>query len=238
MDENFAEKVVDEIVAGAPPSELRVLHAKGALCTATFTPTAEAASLSRAAHLAGPPLRAHVRFSNGSGVVGADYAPREGRGMVVKIYLADGTTTDIVAVSLPAFFVRTPEDFLEFVRARRPDPGTGEPDPEKIGAFVTEHPESLAALGAVLSTLPTDSYLSCEYNALHTFLFEDSAGTVRPGRYHLEPVTGTAAISAEDANGRDADHLQDDLRQRLESGPAVFAVSVSLANGDDVLDDP
>src|SRR5947209_19133584 len=103
MDESLAKTVIDEIVAGGPASGLRALHAKGTLCAATFTPTAAAAQLSRATHFAGPPLRAHVRFSNGSGVVGADYAPREGRGMAVKIYLPDGSTTDIVAVTLPAF---------------------------------------------------------------------------------------------------------------------------------------
>src|SRR2546425_1208768 len=83
--------------------------------------------------------------------------------------------------------VRTPEEFLEFIRARRPDPATGEPDPARIGAFVAAHPQSLTALGAVMSALPTDSYLSCEYNALHTYLFEDATEKVRPGRYHLEP---------------------------------------------------
>jgi catalase len=194
--------------------------------------------VSRAAHFDGSPVRAHVRFSNGSGVIGADYAPREGRGMAVKMYLPDGTTTDIVAVSLPAFFVRTPEDFLEFVHARRPDPATGEPDPARVGAFVTDHPESLTALGAVLAAEPTDSYLSCAYNALHTYLFEDAHGNVRPGRYHLEPQAGVATIPHEEARQRDADHLGKDLVARLAQAPAVFALSVSLASEDDPLDDP
>jgi catalase len=237
MGDDLAKTVIAEIVGDAPASKQRALHAKGTLCTAAFTPTAEAAQLSRAAHFAATASRAHVRFSNGSGVVGADYAPREGRGMAVKIYLADGSTTDIVAVTLPAFFVRTPEDFLEFVRARRPDPATGEPDPDRIGAFVTEHPESLTALGAVLSSPPTDSYLSCAYNAIHTFLFEDASGNVRPGRYHLEPQAGVETIAPEDAAGRSADHLQDDLRDRLDAAAVVFELSVSLANADDVLDD-
>ncbi|HYL51467.1 MAG TPA: catalase, partial [Acidimicrobiia bacterium] len=113
--------MIDEIVGDVPTSGRRALHAKGTLCASTFTPTAEAARLSRAEHFAGPTLRAHVRFSNGSGVIGADYAPREGRGMAAKIYLVNGATTDIVAVSLPTFFVRTPDDFLEFIRVRRPD---------------------------------------------------------------------------------------------------------------------
>jgi catalase len=238
MGESLAKTVIDEIVGDGPASGLRALHAKGTLCAATFTPTAAAARLSHADHFAGPTLRAHVRFSNGSGVIGADYAPREGRGMAVKIYLVDGATTDIVAVSLPAFFVRTPEDFLEFVRARQPDPATGEPDPARIGAFVDAHPESLTALGAVISALPTDSYLSCAYNALHTYLFQDANNKITPGRYHLEPSTGTTSISHEDAAARQADHLKDDLAGRLAEAPARFVLTVSLAGDGDVLDDP
>src|SRR5262249_13231279 len=160
------------------------------------------------------------------------------RGMALKIYLVGGATTDIVAVSLPAFFVRTPEDFLAFVRARHPSPETGEPDPAAIGAFVAAHPESLTALSAVMSTLPTDSYLSCGYNALHTYLFEDANGKVCPGRYHLEPAAGTATISPEQAAERETDHLQDDLGARLAERPARFVLTVSLAADDDALDDP
>ena len=85
-------------------------------------------------------MRATVRFSNGGGDPGApDYAT-EGRGMAVKLYLEDGTRTDMVALTLPVFFARTPEDFFEFTRARKPDPATGQPDMERLGKWLGEHP--------------------------------------------------------------------------------------------------
>jgi len=232
-ESDLAETVVEAFAAaGAQPGH-RALHAKGTLCAATFTPTADAARICRAAHFAGPPLRAHVRFSNGgSNPTGADDAPREGRGMAVKIYLPDQTTTDIVAVTLPAFFVRTPEDFLEFVHARRPDPATGEPDAERIGAFVNAHPESLTALGAVLSTPPPASYLRCDYNALHTFIFTAPDGTTRAVRYHLTPADGAEAA---DPARMHANYLRDGLTEPFS---AVFMLTVSIAQPDDPLDDP
>jgi catalase len=236
-DEAFAKDVIDAVVSESGATGLRALHAKGTLCAATFTPTPDAAALSRAAHLTGGPRRAHVRFSNGSGVVGADYAPREGRGMALKVYLPDGATTDVVAVTLPAFFVRTPEAFMEFVQARRVDPATGEPDPGRVTAFVDAHPESLTALAMVFAD-PTDSYLTAAYNALHTYLFEDAAGKVTPVRYHLEPAGGVATVTTEDAAQRGPDHLQADLAERLASGPATFDLVVSAAGDGDVLDDP
>ena len=98
----------------------------------------------------GEPVRATVRFSNGGGDPGIpDYAT-EGRGMAVKLYLDDGTRTDMVALSLPVFFARTPEDFLDFTRARKPDPQTGQPDPERIGAWFAAHPEAGPAIQAAV----------------------------------------------------------------------------------------
>jgi catalase len=45
----------------------RATHAKGTICAATFIATSAAAELSRAGQLAGAPVDARVRFSNGSG---------------------------------------------------------------------------------------------------------------------------------------------------------------------------
>ena len=45
----------------------RALHAKGVICTATFTATPKGVALTRAAHMSGDPVPATVRFSNGGG---------------------------------------------------------------------------------------------------------------------------------------------------------------------------
>jgi catalase len=217
----------------------RAVHAKGTLCAAAFTATPDASALSRAPHFAGPSVRAHVRFSNGSGNPNApDFEPREGRGMATKLYLADGSTTDIVGISLPAFFVRTVDGFLDFTRARRPDPETGEPDPEAIGAFLTEHPEAITAATAVISALPPESYLRCAYNALHAYRFVNRDGEARFVRYRWEPVEGEATLSVEEAEQRGPDYLQRDLADRLARGPAAFTLSVQIAEDGDPLDDP
>ena len=134
MTTEMSERLVESLAAayGVHPG-YRAAHAKGVLCAATFTPAAGAAALSRAPHFGGAPVRAHVRFSNGSGDPAAPDSARDGRGMAVKFALPDGSTTDVVAISLPVFFARTPEDLLEFNAARRPDPVTGAPDVAKVG---------------------------------------------------------------------------------------------------------
>ncbi len=238
--DDLADQAIEaiEAIAGRHPGH-RAVHAKGTLCAATFTATTEAALLSRAAHFAGGDVRAHVRFSNGSGNPSApDYEPREGRGIATKFYLPDDSTTDVVGITLPAFFVNTVEGFLEFTRARRPDPETGEPDPDAIGKFIGDHPEALTAAGAVLTATPPESYLRCAYNALHAYRFVDGDGTSRYVRYRFEPEEGEASLTEEEAKERGPDYLQRDLADRLGRAPAAFTLSVQIAEDGDPTDDP
>ncbi len=238
--DDLARQACDAInaISGHHPG-YRAAHAKGTLCSASFTPTADASRLTRAAHFQGGPVRAHVRFSNGSGDPAApDYEPREGRGMATKFYLEDGTTTDIVGITLPAFFVNTIDGFLDFCRARTPDPATGEPDPAAIGAFLEQHPEALTAGAAVLAATPPESYLRCAYNSLHSYRFFDDAGGNRYVRYRWEPEAGEASLSNEEAEARGANYLQEDLGKRLADNPAAFTLSVHIAEAGDDVDDP
>src|SRR5436309_6260517 len=157
--------IVDAInaLAGVHPG-YRAAHARGTCCEGTFTPTPDAGRLSRAAHLQGDSVPVTVRFSNGNGNPTVPDSEHDGRGMAVKFRLPDGSSTDIVSLTLPVFFVRTPEDFLEFTRARVPDPTTGGPDMEKVGAFLAAHPEAHQAVGLAIGTPPPASYAQCPYH--------------------------------------------------------------------------
>ena len=233
MDE-FAEQVVDALndLTGRHAGH-RAAHAKGTLMAGTFTPSG--AGLTTAAHMSGDPVPVTVRFSNGSGNPhAADYA-QEGRGMAVKFYLPDGSRTDIVAIDQPCFFARTPEDFLEFARVRKPDPETGEPDMAKVGAYLGEHPEALPNIQHFLSSTPPESYVTCAYNSLHSFRWTDADGNSRYVRYRFEPEAGESRIDAEEAKGRGRDYLQEDIVTRAG---AAFRMLVVIAEEGDPVDDP
>jgi catalase len=237
----LAERLVDAMndLSGRHPG-YRAAHAKGTLCAGTFTPTRGAAGLTRAAHMQGDPSRVTVRFSNGSGDPSApDGARTEGRGMAIKFYLPDGTTTDIVAITIPVFFVRNPDEFLGFITARKPDPETGEPDMEKIGAFLAEHPATGAALQLVLPSLvPPRSYATCAYNSLHAFRLENAAGEGRFVRYRIEPEAGEEAMPDDELEGASPDYLQDEIRERMAREPVRFRLLARLGEEGDSLDDP
>ena len=223
----FAEEVVDTINAISGTHEgHRAAHAKGTLLTGTFTPNAS--GLTTAAHMQDTPSRVTVRFSNGGGDPNIpDYA-QEGRGMATKFYLPDGQKTDIVALSLPCFFVRTPEDFLSFTKARL--------DPEKLMPdWLGAHPEALPAIQAALGAGPPASYATVAYNSIHSFRWTDADGGSRFVRYRWEPEAGEQALTREDAKERGRDYLQEDIVARGES---AFRLLVVIAEESDPVDDP
>ncbi len=237
--DDLSERLVDSINQSyGVHAGHRAAHAKGVLCAARFTPTPDAARLSRAPHMAGPEVRAHVRFSNGGGDPTVPDASRDGRGFAVKFYLPDATTTDVVAISLPAFFARTPEDLLAFNDARRPDPETGELDLAKVGAYLGEHPEAMTAVSAAMAHPIPASYTTLAYHALHAFGFEAADGTVRFGRYHFEPGQHADDLTEEQVAAQPPHFLREELTARLATGPAVFHVRLQLADADDPIDDP
>ena len=236
--DDISVRLVDGLNAsyGAHPG-YRAAHAKGVLCAATFEPSAAAAGLSRAGHLAGGPYRAHVRFSNGSGNPTAPDGHRDGRGIGLKIYGPAGNT-DIVGLTLPAFFTRTPEDLLEFNLARRPDPATGAPDPETIGKYLAEHPETLTAVTAAMTQVIPATFAALVFNSIHAYGFVDASEKVRWGRYQFVPEATDGPLTDAEASERPPDYLRDELRERLSAAPVRFGLDVVLAAGDDDVDDP
>jgi catalase len=215
----------------------RAAHAKGVCCDAIFTATPEAAALTRAPHMQGAPVRATVRFSNGSGDPTAKDFGREPRGMALKFHLDERRSTDIVTINQPVFVTRTPEDLLEFMELRKPDPATGKLDIEALMAFVAAHPESQRGAELLVGSPPFVSYLQIEYFAIHAFGFVAADGTARFGRYRFEPAAGVATLEVAEAKQRPRDYLSDELLERLSQGPGRFTLHIQLAGeGDDPTD--
>ena len=213
----------------------RALHAKGILLKGTFTATPEAGRLTRAAHMQGGAIPVTVRFSNGSGDPNLpDYGP-EVRGMAVKFYLPDDSRADIVAQTVPRFPVRTPDAFMNLLRAAAPGPGRL----WRLPLFLAPHPEVIPALRVNAPSLkPPTSYASVTYNAVHAYKWIDADGGERYVRYHWLPETEEPRLSQEEAKSRGKDYLQDDIKERLGRGPVRFTLELTIAGPGDKVDDP
>jgi len=220
------------------PSGSRALHAKGFFCEGTFRAAPEAARLTRAAHMQGQEVPILVRFSTGGGDPATHDGAHEARGMAIKFQLGDNQATDLLGVTTPVFVARTPEDFLELLLARTPDPETGEPDFEKIGAYLEQHPEAAPGVEATVTTPPPASFAQLAYNSLHAFRLLDGDGAGTWVRYRIEPRAGEATVSDEEGQARGADFLRGELEERLGSGPAEFDLFFVLGEDGDSTEDP
>jgi catalase len=158
--------------------------------------------------------------------------------MATKFYLPDGTVSDLIAITLPAFFARTPEEFLEFSDAKAPDPATGQPDLARLQAFLVRHPHAARVVQLLQNQPAPVSFAQVSYRPLHTFYFVNAAGAGRWARYHWEPEAGVAGQPLEELARQSKDYLFEELEGRLREGPVAFRLELQLAQDDDPVDDP
>ena len=194
----------------------RAAHTKGICLTGSFAPSAEAPKLSKATHFAKEvPIRA--RFSLGGGNPNApDNAQDNVRGLAVKFDLGNGASTDIVTISAPLFFVKTPELFVEFLKTI----ATG--DKDKLNAFFAAHPESTRQNAWLMSHPVPASYAGVAYFGVHGFTFTNAAGEQTLVKYKLIPEAGELGLTPDEAKAKGPDFYADELKERLAKGPVVF----------------
>jgi catalase len=210
----------------------RAAHTKGVCLTGSFNPSAEAPKLSKAAHFAKQvPIRA--RFSLGGGNPNApDNAQDNVRGLAVKFDLGNGASTDIVTISAPVFFVRTPELFVEFLKTV----ATG--DKDKLNNFFAAHPESTRQNAWLMSHPVPASYAGVAYFGVHGFTFTNAAGERTLVKYKLIPEAGELGLTPDEARTKGPDFYAEELKERLAKGPVMLDLVAIMGNEGDQTSDP
>jgi catalase len=214
----------------------RPAHAKGLLLTGTFTPTAEAATLSRADHLVRESTPVTVRFSNSTGLpLIPDNDPNANpRGLAIRFHLAERVHTDIISHSTDGFPARTGQEFLELLTAiASSDPS--KPSPSPVEVFLGTHPKALAF---VQTPKPCPSSFAREtYFGVTAMRFTNQEGTSRFGRYRITPDAGNDHLDDETTKTKSPNFLFDELTERIAAGPISFQLRVQVANAEDIVDD-
>lgn len=214
----------------------RPAHSKGVLLTGTFSPSPDAAALTRAPHIARASTPVTVRFSDSTGLpMIPDNNPNANpRGMAIRFHLAERVHTDIISHSADGFPVRTGQEFLEFLRAVA-STGPASPSPSPIEVFLGSHP---AALAYVTTPKPSPaSFATQSYFGVTAVRFLDKAGTARYGRYRIVPHAGVELLDEAAAQTKDANYLMDELARRVGQGPIRFDIMAQIAHQGDIVDD-
>ena len=222
---------------GGVHAGFRPAHAKGVLLTGTFTPSSDAASLTRAPHMQSSSTPVSLRVSNFAGV--PNVADNDGqnaspRGCAIRFHLGEHSHTDIVAHSVDAFPASTAEGFLEFLNALIATDFAG-PHPNAIEKFLGSHPAALAFVQAP-KPIPT-SFAHESFFSVSAFKFTNAQGASRFGRYRIVPVAGDEYLDDAAAAAKPANFLMDEIQQRVTKEPVKFLIKVQLAEDGDVTDD-
>ena len=235
---SLAEQQVDALegLAGKQPTARRS-GAKGLCASGYFTGHAEGRALTSASVFSGDKVPVIARFSVGGGNPKGSDKAKSVRGLALSFTAANGELWQMANISAPIFFVKSPEDFVTFVKVRSADPATGKPDPEKLKAFNEAHPETLLQ-GAYVAKQPVPvSYGALNYWGVNAFELNDARGQSRYARWQFVPEAGVLGLSDEQLKDLPNDFLADELRARVAKAPVGFEFKLQLAEpGDNLLD--
>ena len=226
----------DKASGGIHPG-FRPGHAKGILLTGTFTPAADAASLSRAPHFQSSATPVTVRLSNFAGLPTVPDNDPQGaspRGCAIRFNLAEHVHTDIVAHSVDNFPARTAEGLLAFLNAVISTDPAG-PHPNAIEQFLGANPAALRFV-QLPKPIPT-SFAHESFYAVSAFKFTNAGGESRYGRYRFVPAAGGDYLTEASAAAQSPDFLFDEIKARVAREAVKFRVVVQLAEAGDTTND-
>jgi catalase len=256
-----AERLVKAVISDFPDHQpgTRPVHTIGVGVEGHFAASDVARHFCIAEHFKGDPVKATVRFSNGSGSPVQHDGWSDVRGMATRFHLPDGHATDLIAMTLGEFFAPTVDDFLAFTEASRPQPVQRQnpwrkildllqlklpvPDPmpgEKTSAgagmlgYANRHRFAQLAVSQAGGIGAPESYVRATYHAVHTFVVIGPDKVRRNVRFSWQPVAG---VRTNKPSTKDK-YLRDELEKRLARWPARFMLMMTIGEAGDAFDDP
>jgi catalase len=227
------DKLVDALAPpGGPALGHRRNHAKGICFTGVFEANGAGTALSHAQVFTRGQYPVLGRFNVGTPNPSTPDAMVRVRGLGLRISTPDGQEWRSATIDLPFFPVSTPQAFFELLTA------SGSKDPEAMKNFAAAHPE-IGTFGAWAKSAPwTGSYAEERFNSINTFDFVDGSGGEHVVRWSLVPAAQPVSVPPEELAKRAPDFLEEEIAQRVGSGPQRWTMVVIAANPGDPTADP
>ena len=230
------EQLVDALNGVFGKHAARAVHAKGIVLEGSFTPTPEAARISKAPHFQSS-VPVTVRFSDFAGIptIPDNDKMANPRGLAIKFHLPNGSASDIVAHSFNGFPSPTADDFRQLLIAIAAS-GPGTAKPTALDTYLANHP---AAKTFLTAPKPTPiSFGTLPYYGVNTFKYTNASGGITYGRYQFLPLAGEHYVADAKVAALAPDFLSDEIRKRVAKGPVKFKLMLQVAAPGDKLDDP
>ncbi len=227
---------VIENVAGTHPGYRRV-HARGYVYEGVFTPNGKASPLTVASHLQGEAVPVIIRFSNSSPIPSHPDAISPVKGMAVKFHLPNGKVSDLITVTIPLFFAKTPQAFVDiagfFQSAKE-----GFPNLKELAKILWKYPESKASLQMLKEMRSPASFSTCQYYSIHAFYFINKEGRRQAIKYEWVPDAGLSMLEKGEVAEHSPEYLNEEMDKRLKEGPVGFKLNIQIGGENDPTDDP
>jgi catalase len=228
-----ANKVVDAFAPpGGPALGHRRNHAKGICFTGVFEANGAGSTLSKAPVFLRGQYPIVGRFNLASPNLNAPDATVRVRGVGLQITTPDGQMWRSAMIDAPFFPVSTPQALYGLTVA------SGSKDPNAMKNFVAAHQE-LATFGGWAQSAPwTGSFAEERYNSLNSFTFTNASGATSIVRWSLLPAAQPVPVQPDELAKGGPDVLEQEIAQRIKSGPLQWAMVITVANPGDPTADP
>ena len=238
-DETTPDQVVTAIEGnfGVTPGERRN-HTKGTCAIGSFVGLAKMAAYSRSALFSKKTIPVVARFSIAGGNPKVPDTAKSPRGMALEFRLADGSLQHMTMLNTPMFGASQPKTFLDQLVAMKPDPATGKPDPDKMKAFYSSHPDSHALADFLAKHNPPVSFATSAYYSIHTFKFVDRKNKATLVRWRFMPRDGEKRLSDDQLKSFPSNFLENALIERTHKGLVRWDMIVTIGKPGDTEDNP
>lgn len=230
-------QLVDALHSAFGVHHARAVHAKGVLLEGTFTPAADAKTLSQVVLFSGSTVPVTLRFSDFTGI--RDIPDTSGganpRGLAIKFRLADGTSMDAVTHSFNGFPTSNSDEFAQLLRAIGKS-GPDAPKPTPIDQFLASHPVAKTFL-TTQKPAPV-SWATLSYFGVNAFKFNNAQGKSNFVRDRFVPVNGEQLLSEAALKSMGPNYLREEIETRIAKGPILYNWFAQIAAPDDVIADP
>jgi catalase len=230
-------QMVDALRTAFGTHHARAVHAKGVILEGSFTPSAEAKTLSKAALFGVATIPVTVRFSDFTGIpdIPDTVDGANPRGLALKFRMADGSGMDIVSHGFNGFPTATADEFRELLLAI----GASGPDgakPTALDRFLDTHPRAKTFL-TTQKPAPV-SYATLSYFGVNAFKFIDTTGHASFVRYRFVPSVGEQFLDPAVLKAKGPNYLSQEIATRVSTTPVAFTWYAQVAGQGDVITDP